>query len=126
LTLSLDGPVKRSLDRKCEEKLGLEWPISNVGCPSVSSCCLTAFTSQECTGAVKTATSMVYDHRKTGLYTKGVRTVRSVQEGKRTLATTRYGERARSLKPFDTAQEFKLGRIVSHEIPVGLIAKCSS
>jgi hypothetical protein len=30
-TLSLDGPVERSLDRKCEEKLGLEWPISDVG-----------------------------------------------------------------------------------------------
>jgi hypothetical protein len=31
LTLSLDGPVERSLDGKCEEKLGLEWPISDVG-----------------------------------------------------------------------------------------------
>jgi hypothetical protein len=30
-TLSLDGPVERSLDRKCEEKLGLEWPISDAG-----------------------------------------------------------------------------------------------
>jgi hypothetical protein len=30
-TLSLDGPVERSLDQKCEEKLGLEWPISDVG-----------------------------------------------------------------------------------------------
>jgi hypothetical protein len=29
-TLSLDGPVERSLDRKCEEKLGLEWLISDV------------------------------------------------------------------------------------------------
>jgi hypothetical protein len=110
------------LDRKCEEKLGLEWPISDVGCPSVSSCCLTTFTSQECSGAAKTAAGMVYDHRKTGLYTKGVRTVGSVREGKRTLATARSGERARGLKPFDTAQEFKLGRIVSREIPVGLTA----
>jgi hypothetical protein len=30
-TLSLDGPVERSLDRECEEKLGLEWPISDPG-----------------------------------------------------------------------------------------------
>jgi hypothetical protein len=30
-TLSLDGPVERSLDRKWEEKLGQEWPISDVG-----------------------------------------------------------------------------------------------
>ena len=29
-TLSLDGPVERSLDRKCEEKLGLECLISDV------------------------------------------------------------------------------------------------
>ena len=36
-TLSLDGPVEWSLDRKCEEKLGLEWSISDVGCSSVSS-----------------------------------------------------------------------------------------
>ena len=31
LTLSLDGPVERSLDRECEEKLGLKWPISDPG-----------------------------------------------------------------------------------------------
>jgi hypothetical protein len=31
LTLSLDGPVERSLDRKCEEKFCLEWSISNIG-----------------------------------------------------------------------------------------------
>jgi hypothetical protein len=30
-TLSLDGPVERSLDRECEGKLGLEWPISDPG-----------------------------------------------------------------------------------------------
>jgi hypothetical protein len=30
-TLSLDGPVERSLNRKCEEKLSLEWLISDVG-----------------------------------------------------------------------------------------------
>ena len=63
---------------------------------------------------------MVYDHRQTGFYTDGVRTVGSVWEGKRTLATARSGERARGLKPLDTAKEFKLGRIVSHQIPVGL------
>jgi hypothetical protein len=44
-TLYLDGIVERSLDRKCEEKLGLEWPISDVGCSSVSSSCLTVFTN---------------------------------------------------------------------------------
>ena len=30
-TLSLDGPVEWSLDRKCEENFGLEWPILDVG-----------------------------------------------------------------------------------------------
>jgi hypothetical protein len=68
----------------------------------------------------KITAGMVYDHRKTGFYTKGVRTVGSVREVKRTLATASSGERARGLKPFDTAQEFKLGRIVSREIAVGL------
>jgi hypothetical protein len=116
----------QSLDQKCEEKLGLEWPISDVGCPNVSSCCLTTFTSQECSGAAKTAAGMVYDHKETGFYTKGVRTVGSVREGKRTLATARSGERARGLKPFGTAHEFKLGRIVSHEILVGLTTNHSS
>ena len=29
-TLSLDGPVERSLDRKCEEKFCLEWPMGNL------------------------------------------------------------------------------------------------
>jgi hypothetical protein len=50
---------------------------------------------------------MVYDHRKTGLYTNGVRTVGSVREGRRTLVTVRSGECAQGLKPLDTAQEFK-------------------
>jgi hypothetical protein len=81
-TLSLDGPVEQFLYRKREEKLGREWPISDVGCSSVSSCCLTAFTSQEFSGAAKTAAGMVYDHREIGLYTKGVRTVGSVREGR--------------------------------------------
>jgi hypothetical protein len=30
-TLSLERPVERSLDQECEEKLGLEWPISDLG-----------------------------------------------------------------------------------------------
>ena len=63
---------------------------------------------------------MVYGHGKTGLYTNGVRTVGSIQEGRRTLLTVRSGECAQGLKPLDTAQEFKLGRIVSRKIPVGL------
>jgi hypothetical protein len=70
---------------------------------------------------VKNAAGMVYDHRETGLYTNGVRTVGSVREGRRTLVTVRSGERAQGLKPLDTAQEFKLGRIVSRKIPVGLL-----
>ena len=60
---------------------------------------------------------MVYDHRETGLYTNGVRTVGSVREGRRTLVTVRSGECEQGLKPLDTAQEFKLGRIVSRQIP---------
>ena len=83
------------MDRKCEEKLGLEWPISDIGCSSVSSCFLTTFTRQEFSGAVKTATGMVYDHRETGLYTNGVRTLGSVQEGRRALVTVRSGKNAR-------------------------------
>ena len=70
------------MDRKCVEKLGLEWPISDVGCPSVSSCYLTAFTSQEFSGVAKNAAGVVYDHREIGFYTKGVRTIGSVREGK--------------------------------------------
>jgi hypothetical protein len=52
---------------------------------------------------------MVYDHRKTGFYTDGVRTVGSVREGRQTLATARSGERARGLKPLDIAQELNSG-----------------
>jgi hypothetical protein len=63
---------------------------------------------------------MVYDHRKTGFYTDGVRPVRSVRGGGQTLATARSGGRARGLKPLDIAQEFKLGRSVGRKIPVGL------
>ena len=69
---------------------------------------------------------MVYDHRMTGFYTDGVRTVRSVREGKRNLATARSGERARGLKPLDIAQEFKLGRSVSRQIPTGLTVSRAS
>jgi hypothetical protein len=54
---------------------------------------------------VKTAAGMVYDHRETGFYTKGVRTVGSVREGRKTLVTVRSGECAQGLKPLDTAQE---------------------
>jgi hypothetical protein len=64
---------------------------------------------------------MVYNHRETGLYTNGVRTVRSVREGRRTLVTVRSGDRAQGLEPLDTAHEFKLGRIMSRKIPVGLL-----
>jgi hypothetical protein len=63
---------------------------------------------------------MVYDHRKTGFYTDGVRTVGSVREGRQTLVTVRSGERAQDSKLLNAAQEFKLGRIVSRKIPVGL------
>ena len=48
---------------------------------------------------------MVYNHKKTGLYTNGVRTLGSVREGRRTLVTVRSGECAQGLKPFETAQE---------------------
>ena len=47
----------------------------------------------------ETATGMVYDHRETGLYTNGVRTVRFVRKGRRTLVTVRSGECAQGLKP---------------------------
>jgi hypothetical protein len=69
---------------------------------------------------------MVYDHRETGLYTNGVRTVGSVREGRRALVTVRSGGCAPGLKPLDTAQEFKLGRIVSRNIPMGLPVNHSS
>ena len=69
---------------------------------------------------MKTAAGMVYDHRETGLYTNGVRTIGSVREGRRTLVTVRSGERAQDLKLSDATHEFKPGRIVSRKIPVGL------
>ena len=48
---------------------------------------------------------MVYDHRQTGFYTDGVRTVGSVREGRKTLVTVRYGERAPASKLSNDAQE---------------------
>jgi hypothetical protein len=44
-TLSLDGPVERSLDQKCEEKLGWNGQFRMLVCSSVSSSCLTMFIS---------------------------------------------------------------------------------
>ena len=44
-TLSLDGPVERSLDRECEGKLGLEDQFRTLVCSGVSSSCLTVLTS---------------------------------------------------------------------------------
>jgi hypothetical protein len=38
---------------------------------------------------------MVYDHRETGLYTNGVRTLGSVREGRRALVTVGSGSSAR-------------------------------
>jgi hypothetical protein len=52
---------------------------------------------------------MVYDHRKTGFYTDGVRTVGSVRKGRQTLATARSGERAQDSKLSNDAQELNLG-----------------
>jgi hypothetical protein len=42
-TLSLDGPVERSLDRECEGKLGLEDQFRTLVCSGVSSSYLTSF-----------------------------------------------------------------------------------
>jgi hypothetical protein len=63
---------------------------------------------------------MVYDHRQTGFYTDGVRTVGSVREGRQTLVTVRSGERAPDSKLSNDAQELNSGRIVSRKIPVDL------
>ena len=48
---------------------------------------------------------MVYDHRQTGFYTDGVRTIGSVREGRKTLVTIRSGERAQDSKLSNAAQE---------------------
>jgi hypothetical protein len=52
---------------------------------------------------------MFYDHRKTGFYTNGVRTVRSVREGRKTPVTVRSGERAPDSKLLNDAQELNSG-----------------
>jgi hypothetical protein len=52
---------------------------------------------------------MVYDHRKTGFYTNGVRTVGSVREGRKTPVTVRSGERAPDSKLSNDAQELNSG-----------------
>jgi hypothetical protein len=52
---------------------------------------------------------MVYDHRKIGFYTDGVRTIGSVRKGRRILATARSRERAQDSKISNDAQELNLG-----------------
>ena len=42
-TLSLDGPVERSLDRECEGKFGLEGQFRTLVCSKVSRSYLTSF-----------------------------------------------------------------------------------
>ena len=125
-TLSLDGPVERSLDQKCEGNWAWNGQFRMLVCSSALSSCLTTFISSGGLACCEITTGMVYDHRQTGFYTDGVRTVGSVREGKWTLATARSGERARCLKPFDTVQEFKLEKIVSRKIHVGLPVNCPS
>ena len=51
---------------------------------------------------------MVYDHRQTGFYIDGVRTVGSVQKGRQNLATARSGERSQDSKLSNDAQELNL------------------
>ena len=43
LTLSLDGPVERSLDRECEGKLGLEGQFQTLVCSKISRSYLMSF-----------------------------------------------------------------------------------
>jgi hypothetical protein len=78
-------------------------------CSSRSSSCLTMFTNSGGLACCETAASMVYDHRKIGFYTDGVRTVGSVRTGRQTLVTVRSGERAQDLKLSNVAQEFNSG-----------------
>jgi hypothetical protein len=92
-TLSLE-PVERSLDRKCEGNWAWNGQFQMLVCSSALSSCLTTFISSGGLVCCEITTGMVYDHRQTGFYTDGVRTVGSVREGKRTLATARTGERA--------------------------------
>jgi hypothetical protein len=101
-TLSLDGPVERSLDRECEGKLGLEDQFRTLVCSGVSSSCLTVLTSSGSIAASETAAGVVYGHRETGLYTNGVRTLGSVREGRRALVTVGSGKMCVGIKiPFE-------------------------
>jgi hypothetical protein len=81
-TLSLDGPVERSLDRECEGKLGLENQFRTLVCSRVSSSCLTMLMSSGSIAASETTAGVVYGHGETGLYTNGVRTLGYVREGR--------------------------------------------
>jgi hypothetical protein len=81
-TLSLDGPVERSLDRKCEGNWAWNGQFRMLVCSSALSSCLTTFISSGGLACYEITTGMVYDHRQTGFYTDGVRTVGSVREGK--------------------------------------------
>jgi hypothetical protein len=80
LTLSLDGPVERSLDQEYKGKLGLENQFRTLVFSGVSSSFLTMLTSSGSIAASETAASVVYGHRETGLYTNGVRTLGFVWE----------------------------------------------
>jgi hypothetical protein len=97
-TLSLDGPVERSLDRECEGKLGLEDQFQSLVCFGVSSSCLIVLTSSGSIAASETAVGVVYGHKETGLYTNGVRTLGSVREGRRALVTVGYGKMCVGIK----------------------------
>ena len=68
---------------------------------------------------------MVYDHRKTGFYTNGVRTVGSVREGRQTPVTVRSGERAQDSKLLNAAQELTREDRESYD-PCGLPVNRSS
>jgi hypothetical protein len=102
LTLSLDGPVERSLDQECEGKLGLEDQFRTLVCSGVSSSCLTVLTSSGSIAVGETAAGVVYGHRETGLYTNGVRTLGSIREGRRSLVTVGSGKMCVGIKiPFE-------------------------
>jgi len=102
LTLSLDGPVERSLHWECEWKLGLEDQFRTLVCCGVSSSCLTVLTSLGSIATSETADGVVYSHRETGLYTNGVRTLGSVREGRGALVTVESGKMCVGIKiPFE-------------------------
>jgi hypothetical protein len=81
-TLSLDGPVERSLDQECEGKLGLEDQFRTLVCSRVSSSFMTILTSSGSIAASETEAGVVYGHKETDLYTNVVRTLGSVWEGR--------------------------------------------